>query len=176
VSQIPNKARAYELYLAGEFGNKLRTWANVEEFRRSGFAGEVSIRNAKIPNWKTRYRVPAAEAREVTVDGATFNESAPDDHLTLQGEVARTAELGLYLRYSTEPNLKMKEAMAQPKHATLLRAAAFLSVHLWPSSLDDLYELLDRFPDATVEFSAFSCAVGDCLYRNTIFWEVRDGY
>lgn len=169
----PNKAAAYRLYLAGALGNKLRTWAGVDELRASRYSGEVSARTKNGAAGRTQYRVTVVKGDpgNAVWPDVTYNESAPDGFLVLQGEVARLPG-GLYLRYSTQPGLKMRMAMVAAKDAWRLRAKALLETRLWPASFDDLMELLDRF--AVVEFSAYSRAVGDRAHRNTIFWEARD--
>lgn len=43
-----------------------------------------------------------------------------------------------------------------------------------PASRTDLDALLELYPDATIEFACFPCAVGVIPSRNTIFWEVRN--
>jgi len=43
-----------------------------------------------------------------------------------------------------------------------------------PSSRDDLEQLFDLYPDATVEFTCYQMDLGTIPRRNTIFWEVRN--
>jgi hypothetical protein len=169
---IRTKREFYRLWNAGLLGNRPRTWHSLMALTSSDFQGEVTIRNAEVPGWRTQYRVPVNEAILTAPPGSTFNESAPDLQLTFQGEVTRR-EGGLYLRFDCTPNLKMKEAMACAKDAYGLTAKLLLDRYLWPSSRDDLDALLDLYPDHVIEFSAYDRAVGDRPHRNTLIWEVR---
>lgn len=67
----------------------------------------------------------------------------------------------------------MREAMKHAKRATGLRAQMILKELLWPSSYDDLMDLIDLFPEHVIEFGAHTRAVGVLPHRNTVVWEVR---
>lgn len=171
--KIRNKRQFYRLWHAGLLGNRPRTWKNARELAGSSYSGLVTIRSTTDLNWATRYRVPVTEALAESAEGATFNESMPDDNLVLQGEVARTWR-GLELTWDDTPGLGMKDAMKRSAKMLGARALCLLRAELWPSSLDDLWALLDLYPDAVIEFSAYDRAVGVLPHRNTIIWEVRD--
>lgn len=179
--EITSKSQSYALWQQGRFGNKFRTWNSLGEIERSGFTGEVTMRYRGSANGFCDYRVPVSDILRVQHDwlqrGAqlsliTFNESAPDDCLVLQGEVQQSSE-HLSLTYSMERGLKMREAMTKAKHASGLTARSLLECHLWPVCLDELHELLMDFSGAVVEFSAYDRAVGCFPRRNTVVWEVR---
>lgn len=158
-------------------GNRPRTWVGREALAASGYGGPVSIRTAQgSGGGKAMYRVPAAEALALTAgwgQAPTFNESAPDDRLVLQGEAARMVG-GLCLTYSTTPGLAMREALKNARTASGVAAHAILAAYLSPSSRDDLDALWDLYPDAVIEFSAYECCVGDQRGRNALIWEVRN--
>jgi hypothetical protein len=177
----------YPLYHRGLFGNRLRTWDNLFDIIDSGYRGTISLRyRGANAGMFTAYNVPVGEWDNVIApmikQGAdinlfTANESAPDERLTIQGEVCRTPELGLTLRYSTE-KVKMRVAMENPLYCHGLRAKFLLQQYMTPSDYDDLNELLDEYDNGdvhrtTVEFSAYDHELGDCPHRKTIFWEVR---
>lgn len=132
------------------------------------------MRTAGGAGGQTHYRLSVLEAVRLAryEREATFNESMPDEALTIQGEVTR-APGGLYLRCDRTPGLKMKDAMAVAKDAWGVHAKLVLDHFLWPNSLDDVEILLDTYPDHVVEFSTYDRAVGDQPRRNTIIWEVR---
>jgi hypothetical protein len=159
----------YVRYMAGEFGNRLRSWTDPEAFAASGYDGPVGLRSldASAP---TRYFVPAAEVRQAWPEGRVVCEHAPDHRQILQGEVI-LRPCGLYLMYGTEP-VPMKQTKVW-HHVERSAAIVILRWALWPASYEDLQELLDRYPDAAIEFSAYDCAVGCLPHRNTLFWEVR---
>ena len=179
--EITSKLQSYALWQQGRFGNKFRTWNSLKEIERNGFAGEVTMRYRGSANGFCDYRVPVSKISQMQRDwlrrGAqlpliTFNESAPDNRLVLQGEVQQSRE-HLSLTYSTERGLKMREAMKGAKHASGLTARLLLERHLWPVCLGELHELLTDFPGAVVEFSAYDRAIGCFPHRNTAVWEVR---
>lgn len=171
---IRTKAEMYRRYLAGEFGNRPRTWNGVEQLKRSGFQGEVTIRTAQHAGGRTIYRssVENAVLMATILVNPTFNESMPDDVLVLQGEVAR-GETGLVLACNATPGLKMNEARLAFTHHYGLQATLLLRRCLWPGDYADLTALLDRFPEHVVEFAAYDRAVGVVPHRNTVFFEVR---
>ena len=103
----------------------------------------------------------------------TLNESAPDVELILQGEVMRSTDY-LTLRYS-----RMKTAMRialalSSHHAVGINAVNIIKSAMDPASWDDLQEIFDQYEDAVVEFSTWSRDVGNCAFRNTVLWEVRN--
>jgi hypothetical protein len=176
----------YRLYLAGKFGNKLRTWANPAEFTSHTSSGEVGLfslryRGHNPGKWAafglTRDDA-IARADQWAAEGAgrhliTFNESAPDDQLILQGELMRS---GRYfdLLYSTTPGLRMNEIRKEPKYADGMRAVEMIRSAMCPNSYDDLLDLFDEYEDSVIEFSAYNCYLGDRYRRNTVIWECRN--
>jgi hypothetical protein len=176
---INSKREFYRLYFAGAFGNALRTWPTCEALNASGYGGTVTIREAgRAGGGFCRYSVPVSEVRRVLLEAhvdpsrVTFNESAPDHQLVAQGEVARLVG-GLALRYATAKR-PMREAMATARDVTGATAVAVLRSALSESSYDDIEALLDLYPDAVVEFSAYAGLVGNAPGRNAIVWEVRN--
>lgn len=70
----------------------------------------------------------------------------------------------------------MRETLKQGwhRHRGYLETKVLLDRYLDPSSRDDLDALLELYPDATIELTAFDIDTGVIPGRNTIFWEVRD--
>lgn len=174
MNAIRNKKQFYRLWRQGLLGNRPRTWKDAAELERSGYQGKVTVRSSKLTDWKTLYRVSVSEAlilgrAELHL---TFNESMPDEVLTLQGEVMRSHR-ELELTYSTQPGLAMKEAMKESTKVSGVVALGILHHFLRPASQEELWELLDRYPDHVVEFSAYDRAVGELPHRNAVVWEVR---
>jgi len=176
---LRSKRDSYDLLMRGLLGNTLRFWSSFDEVRDSAYRGSVSMRYVGGSRF-CAYDVPfsrisrvqkkwiAAGARKELIH---FNESAPDDHLLIQGELMR-GSLGLHLFYSSEKK-KMREALKDGKHAKGLTAKLFLEHFLIPPSYDDMNLLLDSFPDHVVEFSTYSFCLGSMPRRNTVIWEVR---
>lgn len=107
------------------------------------------------------------------------NETAPDDRATLQGEIRR-APGGLQFFGSERSRagygrmIRMRDALRVARSYQGLTVLFLLRKHLSPPSLDDLMELLDLYPEAVIEFSAYDLQLGTCRGRNTIIWEVRN--
>jgi hypothetical protein len=180
---VETKRQAYALYHGGRFGNKLRTWDTVRDFAYSGYAGLVTMRYRGTVTGKAwiAYSVQsgdvAARAKQWIAEGAdpmliVVNESAPDDRLTIQGEIVLTIQ-GLSLFYSTLKT-KMRVAMTEGKQVYGLGAVALLKRHCSAGSYADLMELLELYPDSAIEFSVYAMNVGNCRARNTIIWECRN--
>ena len=169
---ITTKVENLAALAQGLLGNKLRHWSDWDALRLSGYGGDVTVRSRAVAGSCT-YSVPTAWTHQTAAPDVYYNESAPDHRLILQGEVQRDTE-HLTLFYSTE-QAKMRHALHNSgHHAQGIVAKELLKARLWPSSYDDLMELLDLYPDHIIEFSAYDVALGDCRHRNTVIWEVRN--
>lgn len=182
--KISTKSEMYQIYLNGGFGNRLATWGTLDEYLHSGYEGNVVLRYSETS--RAGEFIAYDTARDKVTDvvyewvcrGAirkyiTVNSAAPDDKLLIQGEVFRNED-HIYLRYSTlcKPmRVALKEAQ---QHAKGLVAYRMLWHYLDYASYENLWELLDKYPTAVIEFSTWSVDVGDIPGRNTIVWEVRD--
>jgi hypothetical protein len=186
---INTKDENYAFYNLGLYGNKALSWKTLEELEGSGWGGMVCVRSKKgIERTKVVYNVPREqladvlekfESEGIPLSSLYFNQSMPDEHLTLQGEVMRS-QTGLYLFYTKvkKPmNLGLKE---QQLHASGIKAKCMLEHELWPNSYEEIMGLLDYFSgdsgshSSVVEFSAYGVAVGDTPGRNAVIWEVRN--
>jgi hypothetical protein len=174
--RIENKQQMYRLLRAGQFGNAMRVWGSIDSLESSDYRGEVSLRAVEASSPIRFYHVPFSDAR-ATVERLNglpllINESPPDDKLTIQGEVMRAAG-GCYLHYSYDPSAMKLALTKSGRHARGIEAAMILQETLTPSDYDALQELLDAYPDAVVEFSAFRVPVGVLPRRKMVVWEVR---
>ena len=107
-----------------------------------------------------------------------FNESAPDDHLLIQGEIIYQPDSRVYpdnylLLYSTEKT-QMKFALKNAKTASGLKVRIMLEHLMTESSWEDLLDLMEKYPESVIEFSTYDICLGNLPGRNTIIWEVRD--
>ena len=178
---VRTKDENYVLYQSGFYGNKIRTWETLEALRDSGYRQPVVLRYKQTGSPFCAYDVPQREIdtlleewerRGARRELVTFNESAPDDYLILQGEVMRCTS-HYTLHYATVPG-KMREAMKHARSVYGLEALGLLRWALTPSSYEDLQAIFDLFPQAIVEFSAYRIDVGCIPGRNTLIWEVRE--
>jgi hypothetical protein len=178
---LKSKVDSYVIYKEGGFGNKLRTWANYEEFSRSGFSGLVSLRyhEPASPYW--RYNIPANDVPDIIAtlvkQGADFRkivigEMAPDEYLLFQGELMRSVNYFDFC-YSRE-QIPMREALKNPIHTSGIEVVRMLRDGMTGSSFEDLDALLDLYPDSIIELSVYSRDVGSIPDRNALIWEVRN--
>jgi hypothetical protein len=182
---IRNKPEYYKLAETYKFGNRFRTWDGIDEWKCSGYNGPIRFRS-KVPGSKVftthapfvgRSNVVRAY-QNLLKNGShagdiIFCEPAPEQYLTFQGEVCELPGQGLYLRWSTELDLTNREAMSRPTGNHVgLAARILLREYLDPPDHDDLWEILDTWPEHVVEFSTYSIKVG-VFGRRTVIWEVR---
>lgn len=178
--QITTKTEFFDLWNKGVLGFKLRTWESPEDALSSGVPS-VGFRQLGVAGGgKFEIADPAtilATASRWRSAGLRFMicESAPDERGTIQGEVCRG--LGGWAGFlgPVVAGRRMRDSI-RDGHITPRTPAEtrfLLRTYLSPASLDDLDALLDLYPDATVELTAY----GDHDFgrgRNTIFWEVRN--
>ncbi len=174
--KVLTKHEFYRKFLAGDFGNRADQWMTVDAFEAGGYAGPVGIRSLR-PGGLCLYHVPAAAVRATVAarwpDGQyNISPMMPDEHILIQGELARTPDWDLYYSHVQKP---MRVALAEdPRRAAGLRARLILRHFLDADSYADLELLLERYPDAAIEFSTYAVHVGVIPGRNTIIWEVRN--
>jgi len=180
--RIDSKGEYYLLYEAGFLGNKPKTWNSIDEIIRDEWEGKVCIRGKNKFGFKTKYNqtikqvqqyLNQLQRKKINLNSITFNQSLPDNYLTIQGEVMRT-EKHFYVIYSTIKK-PMKIALAEKESYLEGRNALSLMKRTFdPATYDDINELFDLFPESIIEFSSYSINVGELPHRNTIIWEVRN--
>lgn len=187
---ITSKKQNYRLWQAGAFGNKLRAWRTVDEWRASGFTGQIVLRTLMNVGGSGRcfYGLSPDQIEDhvsrllgsgVALDDIMINESAPDDTMILQGEYLNDIAVvddkvlwGWFLH--SRARLQMRKALANaPERAHGLRADLLLRMAMTPSSYEDWRDLLDRYPGHALEVSIYDRCLGDVPGRNALVWEVR---
>lgn len=164
----------------GLLGNRTSLWRDPQMAYDSG-APEIGFREVGKSGGGAWERGPRVQVFEIAerwrAAGRRFvmDDGAPDEKRTLQGEVCRTAR-GLESFLEVGGGLPMRQAIAAGymKPRGYLATKVLLDIYMDPSSRDDLDQLLELFPEATVEFSCFSVDVGVFPNRNVLFWEVRN--
>ena len=185
---VLSKPQNYLLWQGGAFGNKLRAWRTVDEWRESGFDGMVVLRTVMGGNGPCRYNLNPEEvyavvdgwlALDIPLDRIMVNEAAPDDDVILQGEYLNDiyeidGEVGWgYFRYS-RARAQMRDALAAvPEVAHRLRSDLLLKLAMTPASHDDWNLLLEQYPGHVLEVSIYDRCLGDTPGRNALVWEVR---
>jgi hypothetical protein len=183
MAPITTKAKMYEHYRAGRFGNTLRTWPDYFAMASGAdVPARIGLRySGPAGGGYTAYDMTETEAlikfKEFCDRGADPNklvwcEAAPDQHLILQGEICQDVSTGYALHWSPF-KAQMKIALAKdPRNHNGPGALLICKSVMDESSYGTLRELLDDFPDHVVEFSVYKVKLGS-LRRNTVFWEVR---
>lgn len=187
---ILTKRQNFQLWQLGAFGNKLRAWRTIGEWRTSGFLGLVALRSLQPGGGgPCQYNLTPAKVpyvvREwtagfgVAYDQIMVNEMAPDDGILLQGEYLNDISVidgeprwGYFLH--SRARVPMRDALMQaPMVAQGLRADLMLREAMTPSSYDDWRELLDHYPGHVLEVSIYDRCLGDIPNRNALVWEIR---
>lgn len=180
---IQTKTECYALYEAGYFGNKPLTWNSYQEIVDSTWKGMVCMRSRTGTARKNvRYDIPLDQIPQeikawrnigIPEESIAFNQSLPNEHLLIQGEVQYIN--GIFYMTYTKVKKPMNLALEEETlHAHDPKARVILKDCLSHHSYEDLEKLLEVFPNDIIEFSTFRVNVGNRLLRNTIFWEVRN--
>lgn len=182
---VLTKADFVRRYKTGEFGNTSRTWDTCDALLAYGrkfdpttpVPGLFHLRN-RIAGGSTYYNLHWSGCVAKWCDQENSkdwyaSEMAPHDHNLIQGELYRS-ERGVELFYSTKVGLPMRDALlCQPSQIHGIMVLMLLKHYMDNNSYEWTMELLDRYPDHTVEFSTFSKEWGTVPGYNTVYWEVR---
>jgi len=181
---VTNKRDFARRYALGEFGNAAPTWPTIKEF----FAAHKDIENNphlyslrnRVANSQCMYNLTIREINEYTQnrknqDLSEFyvSEMAPHNIGIINGEICRTYR-GLTLFYA-RGDRPMRLALKKGVQVEGLQADLILRSKTDPSGYNWIKELLEEYPNHTVEFTSFShpwgtlASVGHC----TVIWEVR---
>jgi len=180
--EVRNKTEFYKFYKQGKFGNKALTWETLQELEESNFTKKICIRGLGIARTTVKYYIPQNQLTKeinkyakqgIPMDKLKFNEAMPDENLLIQGEV-RLSENHIDLTYTTKKEPMNTAFEKEQLHTNGLKAITILKQHLSPSSYADLQILLETYPNSVIEFSSYSCPVGNIPGRNTVIWEVRN--
>lgn len=180
--RIRSKEDSYRLYQAGAFGNKLRTWDDLDTLLSDDYCGDVSMRYAsgygKWFGYSISQKDIRAELSRWLSEGADlgfvrFNETPPDDHLVFQGEIMTDIEYKYILSYSTD-KVSLRAAMEYPTEALGDAAMRLIYQHLSKASIQNVKRLMGMYQHAVIEFSTYDHHLGDIPGNNTVFWEVRN--
>ena len=180
---IAAKKEYYSLSESNFFGNKSQTWNSIEEIINSKWKGKICIRSKKgIERARTPFALTLEETilkvqefkkEGISAEELIFNESMPDEYLTIQGEVMRSTE-NYSLVYSTVKAPMNIAFQKERLFAKGLIALNLLKGNLCPSSYEGMQTIFDIFPDSVIEFSSYDINVGNIPNRNTVIWEVRN--
>jgi hypothetical protein len=181
--KIRNKSDYLFMWHEKLLGNKALTWNSFQEAIDSGWKKPICFRGKKnikrslvhynISLNKVKEKIQFLETQGIKESDLTFNQSMPDEDLTIQGELT-LSHRGLELHYTTK-KVPMNQALKKEQINTHgLQAILLLKRYTDPASYEDLNLLLDIFPDAVIEFSCYRIPIGHIKGRNTVIWEVRN--
>lgn len=182
--RITSKQEFLDLHLAGRLGNIVPSWDTEQQARADGYDGPVMIRFKTPSSPFTTPNVPMddvtrtlceLEAKGAPIYLAYLTHMTPGVRRRLNAQAWRGPS-GLYLNYSRVQATMADTSGPGWRHAECSAALAILRWACDPSSYDDLMYLLDRYPDAVIELTAYEHPIGVLADsgRNTIFWEVRN--
>lgn len=176
--KIMNKMQMYELYEAGEFGNKFPCWNTLEGYLASGYEELIALRHKTngmggffLPDLTRDQVKQEIKSRKLQPEEIHITACAPDDLRTIQGEVQRN-HYGFDLFYS-DLKMPMRYALAAGGKTEIgFKAMSILHTYMDGESYANLNRLFEKYPGHVVEFTCFRKSVGE-LRWNTVFWECR---
>lgn len=183
--RVGDKATMYRMLAAGKFGNTIPQYFSVHAWVQSGDADRYShwgVRTLK-PGGPCRLNCPTTEVV------STIYDFAQPCNISLM--VDKVATVTAWLEAWDSPTGLVVEGIEWPdtaggwtwrnsmpdpakrKRWEGTAARMVLARHLNENSRDDLWRVLDEFPDHVVELSALSRCIGMVPHRNGCVWEVR---
>ncbi len=181
---ITNKHQSYDLWMSGKFGNRLRAWRTLEEWRASDYEGKVALRTMVAGGGPCLYDLDPSTVfsrhRQLVSEGYSpeeimICEMAPDHRLVLNGEFladivdSRWGHLH-YSRVRKPMRIALREAS---EDVTGIVAQMMLKCLMTPDSWEDFEELSRSYQGHVIELSIYDHCLGDVPGRNTLIWEVR---
>jgi hypothetical protein len=183
---VTTKRLNYELWTSGAYGNRLRAWRSVAQWRRSGFAGRVALRVlGDTGDGLCRYDlIPEAASflyrlwvsQGIRSEDVVVCEMAPDHRLVVVGEYHHDPLPDGSFRHFFYSLVKksMRVALREGgRVATGLRATEILRQSMTDRSWEDFGELVLAYPGHVAEVSVYDHCLGDLPGRNALVWEVR---
>lgn len=185
---IITKKQNYRLFQARAFGNKLRDWRTLAEWKDSGYTGRTSLRTLMAGNGRCNYNLWPLEMIGmrnhylrcgILPENIVIGEMAPNSAIAVQGEYYN----GVFehdgeihageLLYSTvqKPMREALRTLSDTIHGLTARHA--LQSRMTASSWADFEVLLEQYPDHVLEVSVYDRCLGNIPGRNAIVWEVR---
>ena len=173
--RISDKRTMYAMLARGEFGNFNPMWFTLSDWL-------IDNRGKMFPprGWGIRAMVPGGVFKPNVAccrvskaiesypqDGYIISPMIPDEWLTMNAELVDDC-----LTFSTVPK-PMRQSLAEgARHVERTNARMLMRHFLDPASLDNIYDLQERYPGAAIEFTTLDRNYGP-LGLNAVVWEVR---
>lgn len=179
---ILTKLDSDEHFLRGDYGNRLRSWATLDDWlRRDGDQlGPYAVRTKMGGGGPCVYDLDPVGvlttherlvAQGIAPHYIMVNEMTPDQAIVVQGEYANWDRDAFHYSRVCAP---MRVTLATSRElATGLSARRIIREAMSGSSYEDWLVLIDRYPDHVLEVSIYDRPVGNMPDRNAIVWEVR---
>lgn len=180
--QITSKHEMYRLLQSGRLGNTVPSW-NLGDIPESEWpSGHVGIRSKRplgffVKTITLRELKQYKQVSQPPDNDLVYYFAPPEQYATINGEIAWGSDYPeMVLRYNTTQPLTNRTAMRSSNaiEVTGLRARMVLAHFVWERDLEALYDLLDTYVNAVVEFTSYSVPYGTIPGCNTIIWEVRN--
>ncbi len=178
---VGDKDTMYRMLAAGEFGNTIPQYFDYQEWiDNADLRLELWGVRSMVPGGPCRLYCPTNEVQETCrTIGDRYNISPMIDNrysITLWAEVWESPS-GLVAYGIEYPRGSWRKLMpTEGEQWEGITARAMLRKHLNANSLEDLRELLDKYPSHVVELSVAEECFGTVPHRNHIVWEVRGTY
>lgn len=180
---VRDKQDMYARLERGEFGNRNPAWYDLDGWMGHPLRAAYhlwGLRSVAGTGRRIDLDVPTADVPFVVRDHyrAGFHLTPMvDPWVVLRGNLFDAPE-GLTLEaVDGRGEVKWRQAFADPNlvrsYTGGLVVWVKLSTVMTPSDLDDMRDLVERFPGHVVEFMTCSKFVGVLPHRNTVIWEVR---
>jgi hypothetical protein len=184
---VLNKTDMYRRLAAGEFGNTLQSWNDLDKWKAEAPVGRWPLwgvrSEASRADPRFRLNVPAAEVGaycrgHFPNGGYNLTPMIVDCCVSLRAVVHECDyghPFGTRVDFVVgERGTPWREAFKKyGTHSHGVIARNLLELHLWPNDLANLRRLLRDYPKHAVELSACDRAVGVVPNRNSVCWEVR---
>ena len=181
-SVIKSKAQMYELLGQGAFGNTIPQWLSISDWEETAPNAELWGVRTLTAGGPCRLFCPKAEVpstfQEFERQGHKVQISTMIDQfarVTLMAEVYDSdTGLTVYGVDCPEEGANWRKVMPSlGRTYTGVEARRLLARRMNPSSLADLWALLELFPGHVVEFSTMDRCFGTVPGRDCVIWEVR---
>lgn len=189
LSAVTNKVDMYRRLTAGEFGNTIRQYFDLDVWQSGDEADRIAMWGVRTltPGGPCRLNCPNHEVPRTALDYMALGH-----RVNISMMVDRVATVTAWLEVWDSPTGLVVEGIEWPdtanlwtwrnsmpdplkrKHWTGTAARMVLSRHLNENSRDDLWALVGAYPDHVVELSALDRCLGTVPHRNGIVWEVRN--
>ncbi len=171
----------YQLLNEGKLGNTNPNFLSLAEWLPHKNMTELwGVRVYKVgdPRFLTNIHKDDVEkyVKDNFTDGEYLISAMVDKHVVFRGDIWESViqPAGLYIYGTRNNTLPWRDALKYTgRHYSGIIASTILRHYCDPDSLDNIYRLLEEYPEHVIEVSVCDKNIGTVPNRNTIIWEVR---